>query len=132
MSDQSRGVARERVPLMVVNPIRRVPERVAGAAPPERALIEALELRARDDALSGVALMRECGLHHSLWSRVRRGRERFGADACAKIVARYPDMRAAAAEYLTGTYGKPALSLLADASRVADPRQGGSTRRACR
>lgn len=111
---------------MVVNQRRPATERIEAAGPPEATLVELLEAQALADALSGVALMRECGLHHSLWSRVRRGQDQFGPAACVKIVARYPSMRAAAARHLADRYGRPALTLLEEASRIA------RTRPACR
>lgn len=81
-------------------------------------LIQLMEARALEEQLSGAEFARRIGVNHALWSRVRRGLERFGVDACARIVAAYPDLRAPAAQYLTASYRRPALALLAEASRL--------------
>jgi hypothetical protein len=100
--------------------------------PPELTLIQELEQRARTDGFSDRALMRAVGLDPTLLGRVRRGEYRFGPETCAKIVGRFPDLRAAAARYLADSYGSPALQLLAEAASYARARQGGHARRACR
>lgn len=108
---------------------REYPETEAG---PELTLIEALEAQAQAECLSGRKLMRGVGLDQSLWSKVRRGHERFGLEACARIVARYPTLRGAATRYLAERYGHPALSLLEDANQLVRPRRVASRRIACR
>jgi hypothetical protein len=100
-------------------------ERLERPAEPELSLVEALEAQARAEALSGRKLSAACGLDHALWVRVRQGSQRFGAEACARIVAHYPQLRDAAARYLAESYDHPTLNLLEDASRL-------SRRPACR
>lgn len=108
---------------MVVDPVRPVAEVT---------LVEALELQARSEGLSDRALMLECGIDQSMWVRVRQGTKRFGPEGCARIVRRFPHLRDVAAHYLAGQYGRPALTLLAEASKVAGSRGGGRSRRDCR
>lgn len=108
---------------MVVDPVRPVVELT---------LVEALELEADHLGLSDRALMLECGIDQSMWVRVRQGTKRFGPEGCARIVRRFPHLRDVAARYLAGHYGRPVLTLLAEASRVAGSRGGGRPRRTCR
>jgi hypothetical protein len=97
-------------------------DRVVDVEHPEIAeceLVELLEARALGDQLSNVDLAREIQVDHAQLSRVRRGLERLGVDACARIVARYPEMATAAARYLAQRYSPGALRLLEQASRLA-------------
>lgn len=110
----------------------RVTERTLANVGPEVTLVEALEAQAEADGLSGRKLMGQVGLDQSLWSRVRRGQEHFGVEACTRIVTRYPSMRDAAARYLVDRFGRPSLTLLENASRLARSRRTGSGRTACR
>lgn len=107
-----------------------VRELTGAVGPPELTLVDELEAQARAGGLSGRALMFAIGLDHSLWSRVRQGQTRFGVASCAKIVARYPHLRASAARYLAERQDGTGLTLLAEAARLA--RRSGTTRRTCR
>lgn len=81
-------------------------------------LVDLLDARALADQISGAELARRIGVDQGLWSRVRRRIDRFGVDACAKIVATYPDLREAAARYLATAYEPSSLVLLEEAARV--------------
>jgi hypothetical protein len=92
------------------------PDRLAAVV--EVDLIQLLEAIAAAEGLSGAALARSIGINQALWSRVRRGLERFGPGSCAKVALRYPRLREACARYLAGTYQTPELRLLGEADRV--------------
>lgn len=85
-------------------------------------LIQLLEWEADARGLSANELARRIGVDQSLWSRVRRGvdGERFGAEACARVVRAYPHLRSAAVRYLSGgRLPEPdALALLEEAIRA--------------
>jgi hypothetical protein len=111
---------------MAIDSLRTVNERDDDGAPPERTLLEELELQARDEGLSDRALALACGIDQAMLVHVRRGVKRFGPEACARIVRRYPHLHAAAARHLADLYGRPALRLLAEASHVAHARSEGT------
>jgi hypothetical protein len=95
------------------------PATVALTVPPEPGFIELLEAEAAREGVSGAGMARACNIDQGLWSRVRRGvaGERFGVDACARIVEHYPSLREAAARYLVERY--PYMeTLLEEASRI--------------
>lgn len=104
------------------------PEIPAQLAPAELTLIQMLEAQAATEGLSGVELARQIGVDQSFWSRARRGIERFGPTSCAKIVARYPHMAAAAARYLAELFaeGGLTLNLMREADRIARHAQRGA------
>jgi hypothetical protein len=81
-------------------------------------LIELLEDIEREHGYTGVQLSAQIGVDKSLWSRVRRGHERFGAGSCARIIRRYPELADAAAHYLAATTERPKLRILAKADRL--------------
>lgn len=95
--------------------IREVSEPDAG---PETNLVGLLEAQAVADQISGAELARRIGVDQAVWSRVWRGHGRFSPDTCAKIVTRWPHMRAAAAHYLRALYQPETLSLLEEAGRL--------------
>lgn len=84
----------------------------------ELGLVELLEAQALADQLSGGELARGIGVDLAVWSRVSRGLGRFGTETCAKIVRRYPHMRAAAARYLAASFPPATLELLEEAGRL--------------
>lgn len=104
-------------------------ERTIADPVPELTLVEQLEAQSKAESISARALMRAIGVDQGHWSKVRRGQERFGVQSCTKIVAAYPAMRAAAARYLTASYGRPCLSLLEDASHLVQAGRDADRRR---
>lgn len=88
-------------------------------AGPELTLVQELEAQAAASCLSGRALASLIGIDHGAWSRVRRGQERFGVEACTRIVQEFPHLRLVVARYLTERYDQPALTLLEEASRLS-------------
>jgi hypothetical protein len=86
--------------------------------PAELTLVELLEAQAREDNLSGARLAQRLRINHAFWSRVRRGLERFGPEACAKVVQAYPHLRPAALRYLADRYEPGAFELLADTAQL--------------
>lgn len=96
----------------------RVVERPARRELDELSLVEALEAEATAEGISGVEQARQAGVDQAQFSRVRRGLERFGPEACSKLVVRYPHLRGAAARYLAEVYSPASLELLAEAGRV--------------
>lgn len=116
-------------PMAVSRELLELPELADPTAAPERELVALLEHRALADHLSGAELARQIGIDQALWSRIRRaeprtGRrsERFGFDACARIVARFPELRVVVARYLAAGVSegasKGAQALLQDAAGV--------------
>jgi hypothetical protein len=90
---------------------------------PEADLVALLEAQALIDRISGAELARRIGVDQGLWSRVRRRIDRFGVDACSRIVLRYPELREAAARYLAASYEPDSLVLLEDAARLVRARR---------
>lgn len=90
----------------------------------ELSLFELLAQQAQAEEISQTELVRRLGIDHGLWSRARRGLERFGVASCARLVERYPHMKDAAARYLADSrrsaqQAKTALHLVGQAEQLA-------------
>jgi len=75
----------------------------------------------RRGSLSIRELSRRIGIDHTVFSRVEAGQGHFGADACARIADRYPELRPAAAAYLVTRYCPSTLRLLGEAAALLPP-----------
>lgn len=96
------------------------PEAAGPRASRQRSLVDELLALQAQDGVSAAELSRRLDVDESLYSRVQRGRARFGVTVCARIVDAYPQLADAAAAYLGDVYELNELRLLARAQSIRE------------